>query len=514
MLLKSGFIVSIMTLLSRVLGLVRDVVVANLMGAGASADVFFFANKIPNFLRRLFAEGAFAQAFVPVLSEVQAQGDKAANLAFISRISGTLGLIVFCTALFGVIASPVIAALFGTGWFIAYLDGTVEGNKFELASTMLKITFPYLFFITLTGQSGAILNTMNRFAVAAFTPVLLNVAIIGCAWGMHDQFSTPAFALAWGVFIGGVVQLSFQLPFLYRAGVLVRPRWGWSGPNVKKVRTLMIPALFGVSVSQINLLFDTLIASFLMTGSVSWLYYSDRLLEFPLGLFGIAIATVILPALSRDHVAQDSTKFQQNMNWALTMVCVLGIPSCLGLMVLAEPILSVIFERGAFTSQDVSMAGASLLAYAAGLVSFMLIKIFAPGYYARQDTKTPVKIGIIAMIANMGFNIIFAIPFGYVGLAIATSLSATLNAMLLYRGLVKAGVYQFDTTILWRIIRMLVSALLMAGTVMLLQRSVNWEGLVFVQRVFYVIGWLVSAVVVYIISLGILGLRPRHFKST
>lgn len=435
-------------------------------------------------------------------------------MAFISRISGTLGLIVFCTALFGVIASPVIAALFGTGWFIAYLDGTVEGNKFELASTMLKITFPYLFFITLTGLSGAILNTMNRFAVAAFTPVLLNVAIIGCAWGMHDQFSTPAFALAWGVFIGGVVQLSFQLPFLYRAGVLVRPRWGWSDPNVKKVRTLMIPALFGVSVSQINLLFDTLIASFLMTGSVSWLYYSDRLLEFPLGLFGIAIATVILPALSRDHVAQDSTKFQQNMNWALTMVCVLGIPSCLGLMVLAEPILSVIFERGAFTSQDVSMAGASLLAYAAGLVSFMLIKIFAPGYYARQDTKTPVKIGIIAMIANMGFNIIFAIPFGYVGLAIATSLSATLNAMLLYRGLVKAGVYQFDTTILWRIIRMLVSALLMAGTVMLLQRSVNWEGLVFVQRVFYVIGWLVSAVVVYIISLGILGLRPRHFKST
>ena len=322
MLLKSGFIVSIMTLLSRVLGLVRDVVVANLMGAGASADVFFFANKIPNFLRRLFAEGAFAQAFVPVLSEVQAQGDKAANLAFISRISGTLGLIVFCTALFGVVASPVIAALFGTGWFIAYLDGTVEGNKFELASTMLKITFPYLFFITLTGLSGAILNTMNRFAVAAFTPVLLNVAIIGCAWGMHDQFSTPAFALAWGVFIGGVVQLSFQLPFLYRAGVLVRPRWGWSDPNVKKVRTLMIPALFGVSVSQINLLFDTLIASFLMTGSVSWLYYSDRLLEFPLGLFGIAIATVILPALSRDHVAQDSTKFQQNMNWALTMVCV------------------------------------------------------------------------------------------------------------------------------------------------------------------------------------------------
>jgi putative peptidoglycan lipid II flippase len=283
------------------------------------------------------------------------------------------------------------------------------------------------------------------------------------------------------------VQLSFQLPFLYRAGVLVRPRWGWSDPHVTKVRTLMIPALFGVSVSQINLLFDTLIASFLMTGSVSWLYYSDRLLEFPLGLFGIAIATVILPALSKDHVAKDSTQFKQNMNWALTMVCVLGIPSCLGLMVLAEPILSVIFERGAFTSNDVTMAGMSLLAYAAGLVSFMLIKIFAPGYYARQDTKTPVKIGIIAMIANMGFNVIFAIEFGYVGLAIATSLSATLNAALLYRGLVTAGVYQFDTAILWRIAKMLLSALIMASTVLMLKQSVDWEALLFSQRILYAV---------------------------
>ncbi len=317
MLLKSGIIVSVMTLLSRVLGLVRDVVVANLMGAGASADVFFFANKIPNFLRRLFAEGAFAQAFVPVLSAVHAQDDRKLSLDFIAKISGTLGVIVFFTAIFGVLASPVIAALFGTGWFIAFINDEPDGQKFELASTMLKITFPYLFFITLTGLSGAILNTLNRFAVAAFTPVLLNVSIITCAWLFHEQFSTPAFALAWGVFFGGLIQLAFQLPFLYRAGVLVRPRWGWSDPNVKKVRTLMIPALFGVSVSQINLLFDTLIASFLMTGSVSWLYYSDRLLEFPLGLFGIAIATVILPALSRDHVSQDKDKFKRNMNLSL-----------------------------------------------------------------------------------------------------------------------------------------------------------------------------------------------------
>lgn len=513
MLLKSGIIVSVMTLLSRVLGLVRDVFVANLMGAGASADVFFFANKIPNFLRRLFAEGAFAQAFVPVLSEVHAHNDRAKNLDFIAKISGTLGVIVFFTAIIGVIASPVIAALFGTGWFIAFLSDEPDGKKFELASMMLKITFPYLFFITLTGLSGAILNTLNRFAVAAFTPVLLNISIITCAWLLHDHFSTPAYALAWGVFFGGLVQLGFQLPFLYRAGVLVRPRWGWSDPNVTKVRTLMIPALFGVSVSQINLLFDTLIASFLMTGSVSWLYYSDRLLEFPLGLFGIAIATVILPALSRDHVTQDPHKFKRNMNWALTMVCALGIPSCLGLMVLAEPILSVIFERGEFSANDVSMAGMSLLAYAAGLVSFMLIKIFAPGYYSRQDTKTPVKFGIIAMVANMFFNVIFAIPFGYVGLAIATSLSATLNAGLLYRGLVKAGVYQFEAIILWRLCKILLSATVMAVVVFILRQQVDWSLLSFAQRVIHVIGWLSAAVASYTIILALLGIRPKDFKS-
>lgn len=513
MLLKSGIIVSVMTLLSRVLGLVRDVVVANLMGAGASADVFFFANKIPNFLRRLFAEGAFAQAFVPVLSQVHAQDDRKLSLDFIAKISGTLGVIVFFTAVFGVIASPVIAALFGTGWFIAFVNDEPDGQKFELASTMLKITFPYLFFITLTGLSGAILNTLNRFAVAAFTPVLLNVSIITCAWLLHDQFSTPAFALAWGVFFGGLIQLAFQLPFLYRAGVLVRPRWGWSDPNVKKVRTLMIPALFGVSVSQINLLFDTLIASFLMTGSVSWLYYSDRLLEFPLGLFGIAIATVILPALSRDHVSQDKDKFQRNMNWALTMVCALGIPSCLGLMVLAQPILSVIFERGAFTANDVSMAGMSLLAYAAGLVSFMLIKIFAPGYYARQDTKTPVKFGIIAMIANMGFNIIFAVPFGYVGLAIATSLSATLNAFLLYRGLVKAGVYRCESLVVWRLLKMLLAAAVMALCVWFLREQIDWSVLDFTARVGYVCAWLSAALLTYVSALLVLGVRPSDFKS-
>lgn len=460
-LLKSGLIVSFMTLISRVLGLVRDVVVANLLGANAAADVFFFANKIPNFLRRLFAEGAFAQAFIPVLTEVEEQGDRDRLRLFIARVSGTLGTIVTVVTLIGVIASPVLAALFGTGWFLDYLEGGEGGAKFELAASMLRITFPYLWFITLVGLSGAILNTLNQFAVAAFTPVLLNVAIIACAIYLSPMFAEPAYALAWGVFFGGCIQFLFQIPYLKRAGVLVKPQWGWNDPAVTKVRKLMIPALFGVSVSQINLLFDTLIASFLVTGSISWLYYSDRLLEFPLGLFGIAIATVILPTLSRDFVSDNSKQFAANMDWGVRMVSILGIPAAAGLFVLAEPMLLVLFQRGAFTVETATFASYSLMAYSTGLLSFMLVKVLAPGFFSRQDTKTPVKYGIWSMIANMGFNLILAIPFGYVGLAMATALSGSVNAALLYQKLHRENVFRLSTKTLLFLLKVICSTVVM-----------------------------------------------------
>lgn len=514
-LLKSGLIVSLMTLLSRVLGLLRDVVVANLMGAGAAADVFFFANKIPNFLRRLFAEGAFAQAFIPVLTEVQAQQDNAELKRFIARVSGTLGVIVTLVALLGVIGSPVLAALFGTGWFVDYVNGEPDGAKYELAAMMLKITFPYLAFITLTGLSGAILNTLNKFAVAAFTPVLLNVAIIACAILLAPHFSQPAFALAWGVFIGGAIQLLFQLPFLRRAGVLVKPQWGWSDHYVVKVRTLMIPALFGVSVGQLNLLFDTFIASFLMTGSISWLYYSDRLLEFPLGLFGIAIATVILPTLSRNHVGKDDRSFSANMDWAVRMVCVLGVPAAAGLIVLAEPMLMVIFTRGAFSFADATMASYSLIAYATGLLSFMLVKVLAPGFFSRQDTKTPVKFGIFCMLANMVFNLILAIPYGYVGLAIATSLSATLNAILLYQCLHRRGVYRLSSATLLFISKVIVAASVMALLVACTRGSMSeWQHMPFISQVVHLGGLIIFAALLFAMLLFLLGIRPNDFKST
>ncbi|MFC0444299.1 murein biosynthesis integral membrane protein MurJ [Pseudidiomarina halophila] len=437
---KSGIIVSAMTFISRVMGLVRDVVIANLMGAGAAADVFFFANKIPNFLRRLFAEGAFAQAFVPVLTEYRRGKDIDEQRLLIARVSGTLGTLVTIVTLVGVVGSPIIAALFGTGWFLDWYHGGPQGHKFVLASDLLRITFPYLWFITFTALAGAILNTLGKFAVAAFTPVFLNIAIIVFALWLGPQMENPEFALAWGVFVGGAVQFLFQIPFLKRAGLLVRPRWGWGDPGVTKIRKLMIPAMFGVSVSQINLLFDTLIASFLMSGSISWLYYSDRLLEFPLGLFGIAIATVILPALSSRHVDKSSEEFSRTLDWGIRTVVVLGLPAMAGLIMLAEPMLMVLFMRGEFTPEDARLASYSLFAYGSGLLSFMLVKVLATGFYSRQDTRRPVKYGIIAMVTNMVFNVIFAIPFGYVGLAIATSLSAFVNAGLLGYNLWRDGV--------------------------------------------------------------------------
>ncbi|WP_076542959.1 murein biosynthesis integral membrane protein MurJ [Shewanella sp. UCD-KL21] len=512
-LLKSGAIVSVMTLISRVLGLVRDVVIANLMGAGSSADVFIFANKIPNFLRRLFAEGAFAQAFVPVLTEYQQNKTPAETRELLGKVAGTLGGIVTVVTLIGVIGSPILAALFAGGWFYDWINDGPDAAKFELASMMLKITFPYLWFITLTALAGSILNTRGKFAVSAFTPVFLNITIIIAALVFAPKMEQPEIALALGVFFGGLVQFLFQIPFLLRENALVKPSWGWNHSGVVKIRTLMIPALFGVSVSQINLLFDTFIASFLMTGSISWLYYSDRLLEFPLGLFGIAIATVILPALSRKHIDDKGSGFSDTMDWGVRAILLLGMPAMLGLIILAQPMLMVLFMRGAFTVSDVEMASYSLVAYGCGLLSFMMIKVLAPGYYSRQDTKTPVKFGIIAMVSNMVFNIIFAIPFGYVGLAIATSMSAFLNAGLLYRGLHLAGVYKVTRATLIFCAKVVIATLVMAVLlVYLLPEQQMWLDMAMQVKVYSLLKLIVLGALAYLFSLVLMGLKPWTMK--
>jgi len=359
-------------MLSRVFGLLRDMMFARFIGAEAGADAFFIAFKVPNFLRRLFAEGAFAQAFVPVLSEYRQQGSHVAIVDLVNRVAGCLGLTLVGITVLAVVGSPLIALLFAPG-FIGYPE------KFSLVSEMIRITFPYLLLISLTGFAGAILNSYDRFAIPAFTPVLLNVVLITFAVMLSPYFDPPIFALAWGVLCAGVVQLLFQLPFLMRLGLLPRPSVDWQDPGVRKVLTLMAPAIFGVSVTQINLLLDTVIASFLPTGSVSWLYYADRLVELPLGVFGIAIATVILPNLSRQYAADDPERFSATLDWAIRMILLIALPASLALLILAEPILYTLFHYGKTTANDIQMSALSLRAYAVGILGFMLIKVLAPG---------------------------------------------------------------------------------------------------------------------------------------
>ena len=505
-----------MTLISRVLGLVRDVVIANVMGAGVAADVFFFANKIPNFLRRLFAEGAFAQAFVPVLSEYHAKdGDKIGpeTKQLIAQVSGTLGVLVSIMTLIGVVASPLFVILFGFGWFMDWLNDGPKAEQFELAAVLLKITFPYLWFVSLTALSGAILNTIGKFAVSSFTPVLLNVCIISSAIFLSPFMPNPAYALALGVFIGGIVQFAFQLPFLIKAGALVKPKWAWHAKGVTKIRKLIVPALFGVSVTQINLLLDTLIASVLVTGSISWLYYADRLLEFPLGLFGIGIATVILPSLSKLHAKNNAQEFSDTVTWGLKIVSLFGWPALAGLVVLAQPIVMILFMRGEFTEATVLNVSYALFAYLSGLISFMFIKVLAPAYYSRQDTKTPVKIGIKAMVANMAFNLMLAPFFGYVGLAIATTMSASLNAFMLYQGLKKGGIFTLSNQALWFMGRVVLSAGVMAVVVYSLSPDFSiWLEMSFSQQVFNLLTYIVLGVISYFVSIAALGIRLNDFK--
>ncbi|KKE85036.1 murein biosynthesis integral membrane protein MurJ [Pseudoalteromonas luteoviolacea] len=515
-LFKSGIIVSAMTMLSRILGLVRDAVVANLLGAGLAADVFLFANRIPNFFRRLFAEGAFAQAFVPVLSEIKEKhGDDEVRI-FVAQAAGTLGTILLCVTLLGVIGSPVVAALFGATWFLDWWQGGESAEKFVLASALLKFTIPYLFFVSLVALCGAVMNVYNRFSVAAFTPVLLNVSLISCAVFLHDKFEQGAYALAIGVFVGGAVQLAFQIPFLGKLGMLSKPTFAWHAPHVTKVRKLMLPAIFGVSVSQINLLLDTIIAAALMTGSIAWLYYSDRLIEFPLGLFGIAIATVILPALSKLHANDKADNFQHTMDWGVRFVLLLGIPAMGGLMVISPLIISVLFGHGEFKNSDVdniAAVSAGVTAYSVGLVSFMLIKVLAPGFYARQDTKTPVKIGIIALVLNMIFNLALAPFIGYLGLALATSLSATCNAFLLYRALKKEHVYTLSHFTLWFAAKSVGATLIMATCVYSLSEHLVWQGESLITQL-WVLGCLMAcAIFLYFFVLFIFGVRVSTIKE-
>lgn len=505
-LFRSSVLVSICTFLSRILGLARDAALAYVLGASASADAFYVAFKIPNFFRRLFAEGAFAQAFVPVLSDYKVHQDHQAVKALVSAVTGSLGLVLLLVTVLFIVFSPWVVYVFAPG----FADNQ---QQLELASNLLMITFPYLLFISLTALAGGILNSHNQYAVPAITPIFLNMSLIVATVFFAIDAAQKEVVIAVGVFVAGLLQLAFQIPFLAKLDLLPMPSFGFSHPGVKRIFQLILPALFGVSVGQINLLLDTVLASFLETGSITWLYLSDRLYELPLGIFAIAISTVVLPALSRSFSGSQENKFASTLDWGLRTVLLIAVPSFIALFILAEPLIAAIFYRGALTANDVSMAAMSLQAYSLGLIFMMLIKVLAPGYYARQDTKTPVKIGVIAMVANMVFNLVLVWPFGHVGLAIATSLSALLNALLLWHGLRRDGYHSFDLSWLKSLRAVCLGSFMLVMALLLYQRlGLDWLLLSDLERVFHLSCLVVIGALFYFFGLFLGGFRVSMLK--
>jgi len=504
-LLKSTAITGGMTLISRLVGLARDIVFANFIGAGVAADAFYVAWRIPNFFRRIFGEGAFSQAFVPVFTEYRSRRGDDEIREFAGHMAGAFATILFIVTLIGVIAAPLLIMALAPG----FVD---EPEKFELTVAMLRITFPYLLFISLVAMAAGMLNSYGRFAAAAFTPVLLNLVMIGAALWLAPRLTQPVMALAWGVLIAGVVQLLFQIPFLVRIGILPRFRLK-KDAGVVRVFRLMGPAIFGSSVSQINMLVNTILASFLVTGSVSWLYYSDRLMEFPLGVFGVALATVILPRLSREHVTDSPQQFSHVLDWALRWVLIVSVPAAVGLAIMAEPIIVTLFHYGEFQGSDVVKTGQALVAFSLGLVAFMLIKVLAPGFFARHDTATPAKIAAIAFGTNIVLSLILVFPLKHVGLALAISLAAFLNAGLLYRRLRQLNVYQPGKGWPWLVLRVVFATVAMAGALYYVRGDLElWLAIDASERVFRLGIWISTGFLVYVLIMAILGTRPAELR--
>ena len=506
--MKSTALVSFNTMLSRILGFLRDVIIAHLFGASAGSDAFFVAFKLPNFMRGLFAEGSFAQAFVPVLSEYQSQYSTTSTQDFIDRMAGSLITVLLPLTAIVTTISPLFIYVVAPGF-------AHDPQRFALAAHMLRITFPYLMLISLTALCGSILNTYGQYGVPAFTPVWLNVSLIGCALLLAPFLTISVYALAWGVLLAGIIQLGFQLPFLIKQRLLPIPKPGFNHSGVKRVLKLMVPALFGVSVSQLNLLLGTVFASLLQVGSVSWLYYADRLMNFPLGVFGVAISTVILPYLSRNAASQDEVSYQGTLHWGLRMLLLIGIPATVGLIVLSGPLIATLFYYRAFNINDVLMTQQSLIAYAIGVQAFMLVKVLASAFYALQNIRTPVKIAVVATITNMVFNAILIWPLQHVGLALASSISAWVNALLLLALLYWRQIYRFDSKMPMFVGRLVVANVILCAYLYLLAGSVtSWVHHGGLWRLTHLLGVIISACIVYGLVLLASGMRFHHLQPS
>ena len=497
-----------MTLISRISGLARDIVLAGFMGAsaGPAADAFYVAFRIPNLFRRFFGEGAFSQAFVPVMSQYREMDKNGEARLFASHMAGRFSVLLFIITLIGVAGAPLLVMALAPG----FID---DGAKFDMTIAMVRVMFPYMMFISLVAMTAGILNSYSRFAAAAFTPVLLNLVLIAAAlWGA-PYFGNPVHALAWGVFLAGVVQLLFQLPFLYRIRMLPRPRLG-RHEGVSRVFRLMLPALFGSSVSQLNMIVNTVLASFLATGSVTWLFYSDRLMEFPLGVFGIALATVLLPSLSRQHTADDPDSFSRLLDWAMRLGFMVGVPAAAALIVLAGPLLATMLFHGKFLPVDVEKSMYAVWAFSAGLLGFILVKVLAPGFYARQDTRTPAKIAAVAFVANIVLSLALIYPLRHVGLAAAISIAAYANAGMLFVQLLRTKIFTLQPG--WGVLLLQIGFSTTVMTALLVWGVGDWREWLHMsvgQQVRQLLLWVIAGLATYVIAMLIVGIRPSHLHS-
>jgi len=505
-LLRAAASVSGMTLLSRITGFVRDTLIAVLFGAGLATDAFFVAFRIPNLLRRLFAEGAFSQAFVPVLGEYRkTQGDEATR-ELAGKVLAVLAAGLFVVTLIGMIAAPAVVYLTAAGF-------AQDAEKFALTATMLRICFPYILFVSLVSFCAGILNTYGAFKAPAFTPVLLNVSFIACALFLAPHLKQPVLALAWAVFVGGIAQLLFQIPFLRHIRMLPRPRWAPGDPGVRRILKLMAPAAIGVSVAQISLLINTQIASYLGDGRVSWIYYADRLMEFPSAMLGVALGTVILPSLVRHHHANDPAAYSRLLDWGLRLALLLSLPAAVALGLMAVPLISTLFWHGEFLRNDVIMTRHALIAYAAGLAGIILVKILAPGFYARQNIRTPVKVAIVTLVVTQLMNALFVPWLKHAGLALSISIGATFNALWLWWLMRRDGVYTPEPGWAAFLLKLAVALYMMGGAIWYSMGSENsWFEIDTPHRAIK-LAWVIAAgVVSYFGSLAAMGMRLRDFS--
>jgi len=505
-LLKALAAVSSMTLLSRILGFVRDAVIARTFGAGAATDAFFVAFKLPNLLRRLFAEGAFSQAFVPILAEYKNRRGEEATRILVSRVASILFVALMVVAALGVIGAPLIVLVSAPGF-------AATPDKFDLTVALTRIVFPYIVFISLVSLAGGVLNTWSRFQVPAFTPVLLNVAMILAAAVAAPWFDPPVLALGWGAFLGGILQLSIQIPALKRLGML--PGWDWAprDEGVRRILKLMGPAALGVSVAQVSLIINTIFASFLDTGSVSWLYYADRLMEFPTAMLGVALGTILLPSLAKHHADNDAGEYSKLLDWGLRLTLLLAAPAAVALGILAVPLIATLFYRGEFGAHDVEMTRQALVAYSVGLLGLIMVKVLAPGFYARQNIKTPVKIALFTLVATQALNLAFVWQLKHAGLALAIGLGACINAGILYYHLRRKDIYRPQPG--WRpfLFKLAAALAVMAGFLYwAMGTEPQWLAYDTWQRILH-LSWLVAGgALSYFGSLALAGFRIAQFR--